>query len=189
MIFSRSTQLKELSVSIPVTDSLKILGVRINEKLDLGTHAKYICTCKKASQRLYLLRKLQTLISKHKLYEVYISIIRSLLEYSCSIFIGVKNKYAKDLQKVDKQAHKMIQGAQKQELNICYCAREELTERRRELSIKLFQDIEKHSTRISHSRIPKRLKFSQHYQAELCRIDRRQRSFFVRVAALLNDSM
>ena len=43
MIISRSSQLKELSLTIPITNSLKILGIMINEKLDWGAHTRYVC--------------------------------------------------------------------------------------------------------------------------------------------------
>ena len=161
MITSHSSQLKELSLTIPITDSLKILGVMINEKLDWGAHTRYVC--KKANQRLHLLRKLKTLVSRHELHEVYISIIRFLLEYSCPIFIGIKDKYAKERQKVDKRAHKIIYRAQNQDSNVCFCPKEVLTYRRRDLSVKLFHHIEKYQYHILHSRIPNRLKFSRRY--------------------------
>ena len=60
MLVTRSNQMRSLSLSIPTTSSMKILGVMINARLDWSDHISYVG--KKSNQRLHLLRKLRPLI-------------------------------------------------------------------------------------------------------------------------------
>lgn len=185
MIIWRSKSHENMSLTIPMTESMKVLGVILNVKLDWSMHVKNIC--KVANQRFHLLRKLKNLVSRRELHDVYVAIIRSLVEYACPIFIGIKDKYSKELQKINKRAHKIINGANNENQKVCTCMKTVLTERRHEISKKLFLNIESNPDHILHNRIPKHLTYTQHYQTTYCRTNRRQRSFFVHVAALLND--
>jgi len=182
MVIWRDNNKDKMPLSVPVTDSMKILGVIFNVRLDWSLHVKHIS--KLANQRLHLIRNLKTMISQHELHEVYVSVIRALLEYACPIFVGIKNKYSKELEKIDRRAHKIIFGLNNEE---CSCEKTMLAKRRNNVSKKLFLNIENTPDHVLHNRIPKHLKYTQHYQNTYCRTDRRQKSFFVRVPALLND--
>ena len=63
--------------------SMKVLGIILNEKLTWDEHVKELC--KKASQRLHVLRKVKPYLDQSELHTVYCSMIRSLFEYCCPV--------------------------------------------------------------------------------------------------------
>ena len=87
----------------------KLLGVLISNKLDWDEHVAHMN--KKASQRLYYLRQLKRsgLNSKH-LIQVFITMIRSLLEYSCQVWsTSLRAANREILESVQKRAMKIIE--------------------------------------------------------------------------------
>ena len=186
IVISRSNMLDNLHISIPIVESMKFLGVIINKKLNWKTHAAYIC--KKACQRLHILRRLKRLVSKKELHEIYTSFIRSVLEYACPAFIGMSNGLSQKLQKVDKRAHKIIKCSMSRDHN-CTCGKNELYLRRQTLSKNLFRKIVKNKHHSLHSRIPNRLHFSGHYEILFSRTHTRSKSFFIRVPKMFNKKV
>ncbi|MEL7309048.1 MAG: DUF1891 domain-containing protein, partial [Pseudomonadota bacterium] len=63
----------------------KVLGLHINDKLTWSSHFHFIV--KKASQRLYVLRILKTLMSHNHLVMVFHAIIQSVLDYASPVFL------------------------------------------------------------------------------------------------------
>ena len=75
----------EFNHNFPHEKVLKILGVTYQENLSWTTHIDNIC--KKANQRIYILRKMKNMVTKEQLVEIYNGIILSILEYNGPLFI------------------------------------------------------------------------------------------------------
>ena len=86
----------------------KLLGVNINYKLTWDEHVNTIY--KKASKRLYYLRQLkQAGLGIKDLMQVYISIIRPVLEYACPAWSTSLTVTSNDLlESIQKRAMKVI---------------------------------------------------------------------------------
>ena len=71
---------------IPNAESptLKFLGITFNNNLSWNSHIQTIC--KRACQRLNILRILSWHLSKNELLQLYYSCIRSLFDYACPVF-------------------------------------------------------------------------------------------------------
>jgi hypothetical protein len=79
MIHMRSSS-ELVDLPIPCTESLKILGVHLSSDLTWDNHIESIC--KKACQRLHILRILKPHTSKGELHDIYIALLRSLFDYN-----------------------------------------------------------------------------------------------------------
>ena len=81
----------------------KLLGVYISEDLSWNVHIEHIV--KKANKRLYTLRALKKSgLTIKQLVQVYCSIVRSVLEYACSVWAALP-KYLDDaVESVQKRA-------------------------------------------------------------------------------------
>ena len=90
-----------LDLKIESVESLRLLGVYFNNKLSWDSHVDHLR--KSCSRRLHILRKLRGLISKKSLYEVYNAIIRSKIDYSCPVFVGMNKKLSRVLQDIEKE--------------------------------------------------------------------------------------
>ena len=93
---------------LPCVESMKVLGVIINSRLDWNSHVDYLR--KKCNQRLHIIWKLRGTVSKEELHEVYVSLIRSVLEFSSPVFVGLNKRLSSTLCKIDKRAHRIIRG-------------------------------------------------------------------------------
>ena len=72
----------------------KLLGVYISEDLSWNVHIEHIV--KKANKRLYALRTLKKSgLTIKQLVQVYCSIVRSVLEYACPVWVALP-KYLDD---------------------------------------------------------------------------------------------
>lgn len=80
--------------AVSIVESYKYLGTFIDSNLCFTDHISYIC--KKAEQRMYLLRKLKNFdVSESVLQKVYVSLIESVLLFNISVWFShltVKNK-------------------------------------------------------------------------------------------------
>ena len=72
-------------------------------KLDWSAHVK--CIGKIVNQRFHLLRNLKRIASNKELPEIYVSIIRSVIEYASPLFTGIKVKFSKQFQRLHNRAH------------------------------------------------------------------------------------
>ena len=80
-------------IDIPGTqtvDTLCILGVHFNSSGTWSTHINNVI--RNASRKFYILRTLRPLLSDEHLITVYNGILRSLLEYCSSLFVGLHVK-------------------------------------------------------------------------------------------------
>ena len=170
----------EIPPMLPVCKNLKILGVIVNENLKWNAHIDYIC--KKAAQRLHLLRKLKPLITEADLHTVYVTLIRSLLEYASPVFVGIAKHLSKRLDRIDKRAHRIIRNPF---LNVCGCSSTTLCDRRLAAAVRLYQDIES-KPHVLTQYLPPRLPTSKHISIPYASSNRYYNSFIPFIARHIN---
>ena len=117
---------------ITVCKTLKLLGVTFNERLDFAEHFNLVLKC--ASQRLHFLRVLKPIYSKEQLWKVFNSLIRSILEYACPLFMKLPKYLCLEIEKIQTRAHRIICD----QSIICNCQVGSLESRRVELGRRLF---------------------------------------------------
>ena len=173
---------------LPQVESLKVLGLIINDKLNWSSHVDFIC--KKANQRLHILRKLKDLLPADELHLIYTSLIRSILEYVSPVFVGLNKKLSERLLKVDKRAHRIMAGSHPNSPDkSCNCDSAILSNRRLALSESLFRYIESSNTHILSSSLPLKLPNSGQYSVPFASGNRYFSSFFPFMARYLNSKM
>lgn len=94
--------------SIKIVQELKLLGVVFTSNLKWEAHVK--STVRTASQRLYVLRLLRSLVSRDDLFRIYFGVVRSILEYASPVFIGMLQQDSVKLERVQRRAHRIICG-------------------------------------------------------------------------------
>ena len=170
------------SSSLPIVPSLTILGVRLNNRLKWDNHIRLLC--KKASQRLHILRSLKQHVSKQELLNVYLAIIRSVADYCCPTYVKIDEKLVRCLRRIERRAHRIIFDGT---LNgYCNCALDGFRQRRELLSLKLFNKITQNRDHILQSRMPSQLKHSHKLSNFFCRTSTRQNSFIPYTTLLAN---
>ena len=95
---------------LEVKKQLKLVGVIISDDLRWGPNTEYIC--KKATQRLWVLRrmKIYKLDTEH-LVDTYMKEVRSLLEMAVPVWhSGLTKKQARDIERVQKTSLYIIFG-------------------------------------------------------------------------------
>jgi len=93
---------------IQAVSTLKLLGVTFDVKLDFKEH--FIDILKRASQRLYFLRILKKHFGKDKLWYIFFTLIRSLLEYAAPLFMCLPKSVDEWLEKLQRRAHRIMCG-------------------------------------------------------------------------------
>ena len=166
---------------IPTQATLTVLGVKLNHHLTWDDHVEYMC--KKGGRRLHVLRTLRNFVSKEELHEVYIALIRSLLEYCSPAFIKLNTKLSKRLQRIENRAHRIIYGENK----TCECGRNNLEERRFSLGKRLLQTMLQYPQHILKSALPNVLPRSKKLSNYVCRTEKRKNSFLPYVTILFNE--
>ena len=111
-------------------------------------------TCGKASRRLYVLRVLKPLFNHDLLVNVFHSIIRSLLEYACPVFLNPGTVFDLKLTSLCKRAFQIIHGRECSHCNDCELMN--VQARRRLLSMRLFTQALDNSDHSLHSLLPMR---------------------------------
>lgn len=118
-----------------VKNTLKILGVILDEKLKFNLHIEHIC--KKSSSRLYILRQLKDYLPRNELLLIYQNCIRSVLEYGAPLFVNLSTGLSNDIERIQRRAHIIICGSRE-----CTCNNFiPLDYRRIVIGFKLFQSI------------------------------------------------
>jgi len=149
----------------------------INNHLTWDDHVHE--TCKRASKRLRILRVLKPLVTPSELHAVYVSTVRGILEYSCVVFVGLNVGLSKSLQRIDKRAHRIIHSS-------CGCDEDCLSQRRKNLSIKMLAKCYSSTNHILREYLPPILPHNKRLRSIYCRTERRQRSFFPFTTELYN---
>ena len=166
--------------SIPTPCSeVKILGITYESRLKWNSEIAK--RCKKASQRLYVLRQLKPSMTKADLIVLYNGFIRSTLEYCCPILIGLTRLNSNLLEKVQRRAHKIICGSS------CPCdSFESLGDRRTNQALKCFLAMGD-KTHVLHHLHPQLLSSGKRFSFPVCRTSRRANSFIPLCIALLQN--
>ena len=166
-------------LTIEKVDSIRLLGIHLNQKLNWDCHIQFLR--KRCSQRLHILRHLRGLICQNRLFQVYQSLVRSLMEFACPLFVGLNKKQHTTLQKLERRALKII-----------YCDspipdHESIHLRLMSLSCKLWHEIEKDDQHLLHHLIPVRLPHSKKYRVDAFRTNVLGNSFFPFMTRALNN--
>ena len=105
-----TTRLSLDDVNIQVVTETKLLGTHITDDLKWDTNTSIII--KKAYSRMELLRKVSSFCNNQSdLKDIYIQYIRSILEFSCTVWnSGITLEHKQNLERVQKCAVRIILG-------------------------------------------------------------------------------
>ena len=126
---------------IEVAHSVKLLGLTITDNLKWNNHIESVC--KKISTRLYFLRQLKRAkLPPKDLLLFYVTCIRPVAEYACEVFHDSLPKYlSDDLERLQRRACKIILPEHGYEDSLNVLNIPQLTDRRQNLTTKLFEKI------------------------------------------------
>jgi len=181
MLISNKANLSTPPMSVKPTESLRILGITYDPKLKWNIETER--RCKKASQRLYILRQLKKITKKSELIQVHNNFVLGILEYCGPIFLGLSMDNSQKLEKVQRRSHKIICGSH------CDCGNfRTLLDRRESQALKCFIAMrEEHH--ILHYLFPHYLPSGQRLSYPFCRTSRRASSFVPTCIRLLNSRL
>ena len=181
MLYTRSPFIIH-GLPLGCVSSLKILGVHVSNNLSWDHHIQSIC--KTACSRLHVLRVLRRYTTPKELHGVYVSLIRSLFDYCCAVFMSLSEKNASKLQRIDNRAHRIIYGNQER---TCGCTKHAIRERRENLGITTFVKMLWNPSHPLRDRLPDVLQRSRHLQNFYCRTSTRQSSFIPYATKFTNE--
>ena len=187
LLISRRKVIFDSAPILPVCNTIKVLGVILNDKLHWKDHVEYVC--KKSCQRLHIIRKLKPFISDSDLHAVYISVIRSLLEYASPVFVGLTKQLSDKLVRVDKRAHRIMAHYSPEGIPSvhCGCTKFTLNERRLRASESLYLRIETNiHDHVLKNHLPSRLPNSNYVSVPLALNSRHFNSFFPFMSRFIN---
>ena len=97
---------------IPVVPQVKFLGVWFDRKLNFKYHIDFLkAKCLRALNLLRVVSKLDWGGDRHVLLRIYRSLIRSKLDYGCSIYGSARKSYLKKLDPIANQGLRLCLGA------------------------------------------------------------------------------
>jgi len=170
---------------IDFVTSHKILGVIFNESLSWNSHIDYITSL--AAKRLYALRVLRPVLSDSELRLVYTSLIRSLLEYACPVFIGLNSQLSDQINKIQIRAHRIF--CSNPACSVSMQCIPDLSSRRNTLSSKLMCRILADKSHILHSLAPVVGSSGRRLILAHCKSTRRLKSFFPCTTIIVNSNL
>ena len=168
--------------SVPIVNELKILGVTFDRKCNWNAHVNNVL--RGASRRLFLIRMIKQYVKKDDLITIFNGLVRSILEYSSPLFIGLSKENSDKLERVLRRFHRFLCGD-------CYklCDHHNLDSlalRRKRAALKLFQQAYTKS-HILHTLIP-RVSHSGRVILPVSRTNTRLNSFFVKMSQIINEN-
>ncbi len=98
--------------TIPLQDSVNILGVEVDSRLLFDRHLEKVA--QKASQRVTLLRRLQHLLHADGLLTLYKAQVRPIMEYAPLTWMSSANCHLNLLDKVQRRAERLITSSAQQ---------------------------------------------------------------------------
>ena len=98
--------------TLAIQDSINILGVEVNSKLSFDRHLESVA--RKASFRVTLLRQVRHLLDTEDLMKLYKVQVRPVMEYSPLTWINSAQSHLSLLDKVQRQAERLINDARNQ---------------------------------------------------------------------------
>ena len=129
---------------------LNILGLIFNSNLNWSDHFAHVSS--NVSKRLYILRVLKPILDHDQLILVFNSIIRSIIDYASPVFLNPGIVQSSKLEMLCKRAFRIIHGAN---VNTCdNCSMFHVCQRRKELSMRLFNQALNDSNHILHRLLP-----------------------------------
>ena len=167
--------------------SHKVLGLIIQDDLKWNEHISMIVT--KASKRLHILRT----IPPHDLITIYYALIRSTLEYCCTVWhCGLPMYLSEQVEKIQKRALRIILPGRSygEAQEMLQCPRLDI--RRGELCEKTMKNIalgsrlSSHLTLTSENEHVYNLRNFKQFASFKCRTDRFGNSFFPSMISVLN---
>ncbi|MEM9400806.1 MAG: reverse transcriptase family protein [Verrucomicrobiota bacterium] len=161
--------------------SLKLLGVTLNESLTWNDHIRSVISI--ASKRMYALRILKPVLPRHSLKMVYKALIRSILEYSSPAFGDLPRGLTARLDRIQSRCHRLICGTE------CDCKGfDNLEERRKAASMKLFVKAALSTRHVLHPIIPAPSKRSARFIQPHATTSRFLNSFVPHTTILINHT-
>ncbi|XP_078594556.1 uncharacterized protein LOC144872371 [Branchiostoma floridae x Branchiostoma japonicum] len=174
---------------------MRILGVFLQADLKWNAHVDHICS--RASQRLYLLRKLKHFhVPTEDLVTVYVCYIRPVTEYAAPVWHpGLTNTQTQRIEKVQRRAVRIILGSDIAYSEACTLLRlPSLHERRSSLTLNfakslLSSELYRHFLPDMRGNISSRsTRSSTKLNLQRCRTERYRNSAIPHMTRLLNDS-
>ena len=128
---------------------------------------------------------------QHELHQVYISLVRSVLEYASPAYVGLNKKLAGILCKIDKRTHKIMfcWPSSCDSLPVCKCTAETLTRCRLDAAERLFKCIDGHESHLLFTCVPYRLPCSRHFRLPRNLSDKCFHLFFPFMIRNLNNKL
>ncbi len=169
-------------IPIEKVDMAKTLGIIVSKDLKWQKHVEYVYS--KAAPRVYFLCMLRhAAVPPEDLVEIYVAILRPLLEYACQVWHPGLNKHQElMLESVQKRALKIIFPKLKYEDALEKTGLPLLVTRRKEMCHNLFRKIQNSEHRLHKLLPPKRdnshnLRHSRQYEPPLCSTNRYKNTF------------
>ncbi|XP_035699606.1 uncharacterized protein LOC118432183 [Branchiostoma floridae] len=175
---------------VPVTSVAKGLGFIFDNRLSWRDHVRAMVS--KASSRLHYLRLLTKQgMSVHDLIQVYLSLIRPILEYGHVLLVGCSEEQAASMERVQRRALRIISCGGRRSVPEL----PSLKERREAAAVSLFKAM-LHPEHPLHDLVPaqrlsatgRTLRNSQHISVPFARTKRLKQSFVHCAVRLYNNS-
>jgi hypothetical protein len=97
--------------NVEIINNHKHLGVTLPSDGNWTTHIDNITTS--ALKQVYVLRKLKFTLSRKNLSNIYITVIRPLLEYACDMWDGCFEYDSEKIEKIQLEAARIVTGLTK----------------------------------------------------------------------------
>lgn len=171
----QTSQLQDLELF----SEIKILGVTFSKNMKWDCHIRTVC--RKASQRIFVLKRLKEFLPHCHMIRIYKALILSILEYNAPVMVGMSTKNKDCLERVRRRCHRVICGSD------CDCDQfSPLHTRRSQQAINLFKTISADPTHLLHYLIPQRLPRTQQFSLDHTRTNKRLQSFIPFCSILAN---
>ena len=159
--------------------SMKILGVIFTDRFKWDAQISEIL--RKASKRLYLIRRLKEYLDNKELARVYHAVITSLFLYASPVYGCLPSTLLSKLERFQKRAHRLICGP------LCDCDLfPSINSLQQGAAVKLLLRSEVDPNHPLHCFVPSRLPASNKLRMPVCSSNRRLHSFFPWATQLLN---
>ena len=193
--FKKKPQLSPLTIDdqpLEVVTSHKVLGIIIQNDLKWNEHIASVVA--KASKRLHILRVFCS-VTAADLISIYVSLIRSILEYSCIVWhYSLPSYLSEQLERVQKRAFGIIFPKQtySRACELAECPR--LDVRRNYLCIRTLKidgkgPLSKHLTMTRVSVHGRTMRNNTHRTLYKCRTELLKRSFFPSAIISFNNNI
>ena len=161
-------------------DTLKLLGIYFNCNNDWSFN--FNMKLKICSSRVFALKILKDILPRKELIDVYRCVVLSIIEYANPVFLGAPLYVQQGIEKLQRRCHNIIDGIN------CNCKDfQNLSERRLNQSMKLFNNIIKRKEHILCDILPHRLS-SGRFNIPYCNTSLKQNVFAFMCALIHNQN-